>query len=112
MTDAAKVNQEIDQELDALATIIKRAERDLADDKMLTIGGLPERTQAVCAKVAEMPTEDGQQYTARLNALISELDALGKNIASQQQDLLERLTKMEDENPEQSGPDQNGSEQT
>ncbi|MBT3787872.1 MAG: hypothetical protein HN725_00120 [Alphaproteobacteria bacterium] len=106
MTDQSKINSEVDQELDALAAIIKRAERDLADDKLLTIGGLPERTQAVCNKVADMPVEDGRQFETRLNALISELDALGRNISSQQAELAERLTKMAEENPEQNESDQ------
>ena len=106
MTDTPGSNQEIDQELDALATIIKRAERDLVDNKLLTIGGLPERTQAVCNRVADLPQEEAQQYEQRLSALISELDTLGRNISTQQQELVQRLAEMEDDEPKPDGSDQ------
>ena len=106
MTDKPGSNQEIDQELDALATIIRRAEQDLVDNKLLTIGGLPERTQAVCNRVAELPKEDAQQYEQRLNALISELDTLGRNISTQQQELVQRLAEMEEADPKADGSDQ------
>jgi hypothetical protein len=96
MTDTPTPNQDIDQELDALAAIIRRAERDLGDNKLLSINGLSERTQAVCRSVAEMPVDEGRQYETRLNALISELDTLGTNISTQQQDLVQRLAEMEE----------------
>ena len=53
-----------------------------------------------------MPVEEGRQFETRLNALILELDALGRNISSQQSELAERLTKLAEENPEQNGSDQ------
>jgi hypothetical protein len=106
MTDLPQANPEIDQELDELATVIRRAERDLVENKLLTIGGLPERTQAVCNRVAELPVEEGRQYEDRLNALIAELDALGRNISTQQQELVQRLAEMEEADTQAKGPDQ------
>lgn len=91
MTDTPKTDPEISQELDALAAIIRRAERDLADNKMLSIGGLPERTQAVCNKVTELPPEEGREYKTRLGALVSELDRLEAGISARREELNERL---------------------
>ena len=91
MTDTPKTDPEISQELDALAAIIRRAEKDLADDKVLSIGGLPERTQAVCNKVTDLPPEEGREFKSRLGALVSELDRLEAGINARREKLQERL---------------------
>jgi DNA-binding ferritin-like protein len=98
MTDTSKTDPEISQELDALAAIIRRAERDLAEDKLLAIGDLPERTQAVCNRVADLPKEEGSRFESRLAALINELDTLGQNISQRQEQLVDLLAELDGQN--------------
>jgi len=90
MSDISDLKYELAQ----LAELIAHNRGKLKLDKLIDVSGLPERTNALCQRLADLPKEDGVALEPGMRVIIQALDILAEDISHQQQSLIQVLSEM------------------
>lgn len=78
-------NSEFEDEIATLATLISQARELVADGNTIDLTGLSEKVSVFCAHVSANPPSDTEGVMAIIEALVDDLNELGKEIAEQEQ---------------------------
>lgn len=78
-------NSEFEDEIATLATLISQARELVADGNTIDLTGLSEKVSVFCAHVSANPPSDTEGVMAIIDALVQDLNELGKEIAEQEQ---------------------------
>ncbi len=79
-------NSEFEGEITALTTLISEARKSAADGNTIDLTGLSEKVSVFCAHVTANPPSDTEGVMAMIEALVQDLNELGKEIAELEQD--------------------------
>lgn len=80
-------SQDVSAELAVLAEMIAESRRRLEKGEVVDIVGLPDRAEAVCKAIADLPSAEGRSFEDRILTIISQLDLLAEGISKQQKAL-------------------------
>ena len=76
---------EFEDEIATLATLISQARELVADGNSIDLTGLSEKVSEFCAHVTANPPSDTEGVMAIIEALVEDLNELGREIAEQEQ---------------------------
>ena len=76
---------EFEDEIATLATLISQARELVADGNTIDLTGLSEKVSVFCAHVTANPPSDTEGVMAMIQALVQDLNELGKEIAELEQ---------------------------
>ena len=79
-------NAGFEDEIATLTTLISQARELMADGKPINLTGISEKVSAFCARVTANPPSDTEGVMVMIEALVQDLNELGKEIAELEPD--------------------------